>query len=53
MEHVSGDLSMDHDPHHEASELTWVKISDLIARLSHGNEKRIAQVALEQIEARN
>jgi 8-oxo-dGTP pyrophosphatase MutT (NUDIX family) len=53
MEHVSGDLSMAHDPHHEASELAWVKISDLIARLSHGNEKKIAQVALEQIEARN
>ena len=53
MEHVSGDLSMAHDPHHEASELAWVKISDLIARLSHGNEKKIAKVALEKIEARN
>ncbi len=52
MDQVSGELSMDHDPNHEASELAWVKLDELISRLSHGSEKRIAQIALELIEAR-
>jgi 8-oxo-dGTP pyrophosphatase MutT (NUDIX family) len=52
MDQVSGELSMDHDPNHEASELAWVKLDELISRLSHGSEKRIAQLALELIEAR-
>jgi hypothetical protein len=44
---------MEHDPNHEASELAWVKLDELISRLSHGSEKGIAQVALELIEARS
>jgi 8-oxo-dGTP pyrophosphatase MutT (NUDIX family) len=52
MNQISGELSMDHDPNHEASELAWVKLDELISRLSHGSEKRIAQIALEIIEAR-
>jgi 8-oxo-dGTP pyrophosphatase MutT (NUDIX family) len=52
MDQVSGELTMEHDPNHEASELAWVKLDELISRLSHGNEKRIAQVALELIGAR-
>jgi 8-oxo-dGTP pyrophosphatase MutT (NUDIX family) len=35
MNHLSGELSMDHDPNHEASELAWVKLDELITRLSH------------------
>jgi 8-oxo-dGTP pyrophosphatase MutT (NUDIX family) len=53
MNQVSGELTMEHDPNHEASELAWVKLSELIERLSHVSEKRIAQVALELIEARS
>jgi 8-oxo-dGTP pyrophosphatase MutT (NUDIX family) len=53
MNQVSGELTMEHDPNHEASELAWVKLSELINRLSHVNEKRIAKVALELIEARS
>ena len=52
MNQVSGELSMEHDPNHEASELAWVKLDELISRLSHGSEKRIAEIALELIEAR-
>jgi 8-oxo-dGTP pyrophosphatase MutT (NUDIX family) len=52
MDQVSGELTMEHDPNHEASELAWVKLDELITKLSHGSEKRIAQVALELIEAR-
>ena len=47
------ELSFDHDPHNEASELQWVHVSELLTRLSHGNERRIAKMALELIEARD
>ena len=52
MQQTGGELSFDKDPHKEASELEWVQVSELLARLSHGNEKRIAKVAIELIEAR-
>lgn len=49
MKQLSGELSMAHDPHHEASELAWVKKDQLLTKLSHGNEKKIARLALELI----
>lgn len=52
MQQTGGELSFDHDPHKEASELEWVQVSELLARLSHSNEKRIAKIAVELIEAR-
>jgi 8-oxo-dGTP pyrophosphatase MutT (NUDIX family) len=53
MQQTGGSLSFENDPHKEASELEWVQASELLARLSHGNEKRIAAKALELIEARS
>ena len=53
MKQTGGSLSFENDPHKEASELEWVQASELLARLSHGNEKRIAAKALELIEARS
>jgi 8-oxo-dGTP pyrophosphatase MutT (NUDIX family) len=53
MQQTGGELSFAHDPHKEASELEWVRVSELLARLSHGNEKRIAKLAIELIEARS
>jgi len=53
MQQTGGELSFDKDPHKEASELEWVQVSELLARLSHGNEQRIAKVAIELIEARS
>jgi len=53
MQQTGGELSFDKDPHKEASELEWVHVSELLARLSHGNEKRIAKVAIELIGARS
>ena len=53
LEQTGGELSFENDPHKEASELAWVHVSDLLARLSHGNEKRIAKMAIELIEARS
>jgi 8-oxo-dGTP pyrophosphatase MutT (NUDIX family) len=53
MQQTGGELSFENDPHKEASELEWVQVSELLARLSHGNEKRIAKMAIELIEARS
>ena len=53
MKQTGGELSFDKDPHKEAPELEWVQVSELLARLSHGNEKRIAKLAIELIEARS
>lgn len=51
MEQTGGELSFDKDPHKEASELEWVQVSKLLTRLSHSNERRIAKMAVELIEA--
>lgn len=53
MEQVGGELSLEHDPHKEASQLEWVPVSSLLARLSHSNEKKIAELAISRIEAGN
>ena len=53
MKQTGGELTFENDPHKEASELEWVAVSELLARLSHGNEKRIAKMAIELIEARS
>jgi 8-oxo-dGTP pyrophosphatase MutT (NUDIX family) len=53
MQQIGGELSFDNDPHKEASQLEWVRVSELLTRLSHGNERRIAKMAIELIEARS
>lgn len=53
MKQVGGELSFENDPHKEASELEWVHSSGLLSRLSHSNERRIARMALELIEAKH
>jgi 8-oxo-dGTP pyrophosphatase MutT (NUDIX family) len=50
---TGGSLSFDNDPHKEASELEWVPVAELLTRLSHSNERRIAKMAVELIEARS
>lgn len=52
MRQISGELSLEHDPHHEASELAWVPVDQLLAKLSHSNEKRIAETVVDLIKAR-
>lgn len=51
MRQTGGELSFDKDPHKEASELEWVRVTELLTRLSHSNERRIARTAVELIEA--
>ena len=50
MRQVGGVLSLDFDPHHEASEVTWVKVEELTSKLTHPNEKRIAEVLVKKLE---
>jgi mutator protein MutT len=38
---ISGDLSVDEDPDHEAEEAVWVRFQDLQNTLSYPNERRI------------
>jgi 8-oxo-dGTP pyrophosphatase MutT (NUDIX family) len=52
MEQTGGELTMENDPHQEASDLAWVKVTDLLAKLSHSNERRVARKVLELLEAR-
>lgn len=52
MKQLAGELSLEHDPHHEASELAWVDLEELVARLSHVNEKRIAESVVQLLKAR-
>lgn len=44
---VSGDLTIENDPDHEAVDVAWVPISELARRLSFPNERRIADLARE------
>ena len=53
MKQTGGELSFANDPHKEASELEWVRVDELLTRLSHSNERRIAQMAISRIEAGN
>jgi 8-oxo-dGTP pyrophosphatase MutT (NUDIX family) len=50
MKQVGGVLSLEFDPHHEATEVTWVKVEELISKLTHPNEKRIAKVLVKKLE---
>jgi 8-oxo-dGTP pyrophosphatase MutT (NUDIX family) len=50
MQQIGGSLSLDFDPHHEASEIAWVKIDQLRAKLTHPNEKQIADVLVKKFE---
>lgn len=49
LQQTAGELSLEHDPHSEASELIWVGLTELVAKLSHGNERKIAQKLVELI----
>ena len=53
MKQVGGELSFEHDPHKEAAELEWVQLDELLTRLSHSNERKIASLAIARIEAGN
>ena len=53
MRQTGGQLSFEHDPHKEASELEWVRVDELLTRLSHSNERKIADLAISRIEAGN
>lgn len=49
MEMTGGYLTVEGDPDAEAIDVEWVEISDLDARLSFVNERRIARAAEEQL----
>lgn len=50
MRQTGGELSLDHDPNHEAIEVSWVAVADLDSVLSHENERRMGRAVLEWVE---
>ena len=45
LEALSGDLTTENDPDHEAEDVAWVQLSAVPAKLAYPNEKRIATLA--------
>ena len=50
MRQTGGELSLEHDPNHEAIEVSWVAVADLDSVLSHENERRMGRAVLEWVE---
>jgi 8-oxo-dGTP pyrophosphatase MutT (NUDIX family) len=52
MRQTGGTLTVENDPHHEASEAGWFHVDDLVKQLSHENERRMAR-GVQEWMARN
>lgn len=50
LQQTGGHLTMENDPHHEASELAWVSIDELQNKLSHSNERKVAEKIVEIVK---
>ncbi len=47
MGYVSGEVTVEHDPDHEAEEAAWIPLRDMTHQLAYPNERRIVSVALD------
>lgn len=47
LEALSGELTVDNDPDHEAEKVEWVRIDKVASRLAYPNERRIIGMARE------
>ena len=47
LEAISGSLTTENDPDHEAEEVEWVSLDDVARRLAYPNERRIVAAARE------
>ncbi|MDP9831361.1 MULTISPECIES: NUDIX hydrolase [Trueperella] len=45
LEALSGELTVENDPDHEAEDVEWVRIDKVAARLAYPNERRIVGMA--------
>lgn len=45
LEAISGELTVENDPDHEAEQVEWIHIDEVGARLAYPNERRIAAMA--------
>jgi len=52
MRQTGGTLTVENDPHHEASEAGWFHVDELVKRLAHENERRMAR-GVQEWMARN
>lgn len=47
MQYVSGEITVENDPDHEAETAAWVRLKDLPHQLAYPNERRIVSLALD------
>ncbi|AOY56659.1 hypothetical protein A4Z71_06930 [Candidatus Rhodoluna planktonica] len=50
MRQLGGDLTVENDPQHEAVDVQWFALENLVDTLAHENERRLAKTAIEWIE---
>jgi 8-oxo-dGTP pyrophosphatase MutT (NUDIX family) len=48
---TGGDLTVEQDPDHEAVDVQWFHVDDLLETLAHENERRIARLVTQWVEA--
>ena len=47
MGYISGSITVEGDPDHEAEDAAWVPLRDLTQELAYPNERRIVGIALD------
>ena len=47
MGYVSGEISVEGDPDHEAEDAAWLPLADMVRQLAYPNERRIVGIALD------
>ncbi|OKL50683.1 NUDIX hydrolase [Boudabousia marimammalium] len=50
MEALSGDITVENDPDHEAEVAAWVPLSEVAQRLAYPNERRIIAIAQDLLD---
>jgi len=53
MEAITGEITTENDPDHEAEVAAWIPIADLGTRLAFPNERKMALMAAELLTARS
>ncbi len=52
MEYVSGNITVENDPDHEAEDAEWISLHDAVNTLSYANERRIVRIAVDLLYPR-
>lgn len=47
LDYLSGEVTVEHDPDHEAEAAAWIPLRRALDKLAYPNERRVVQVALD------